>query len=131
MTEHDLLFELQCLTRSSARKRFRKDIFAAWNHTCAYCGKQDPQTLDHVVPKSKGGTTTRANLIPSCGCCNLKKSNIEWCEWYRTQLFWEHERELKILEWVNRNHNESDSAKKYEELCLVPLLPPQEKNEAA
>jgi hypothetical protein len=46
-------------------------------------------------------------------------------------LFWEHKRELKILEWVNRDHNESDSAKKYEALCSVPLLPPQEEDEAA
>lgn len=124
MTELDLLFELQCLSRSTARKRFRKDIFAAWEHTCAYCDKADPRTLDHVVPKSKGGMTVRSNLIPSCGDCNLSKSNERWDLWYRSQSFWTHEKELRILEWVNRKHHESESAKHYEELCKQPLLLP-------
>lgn len=121
MTEHDLLFELQCLSRSKARKQFRRDIFAAWG-CCAYCNKIDPRTLDHVVPKSRGGLTVRANLIPSCGDCNLSKSNESWDIWYRSQKFWSLENELKILEWVNHDHAASQSAKYYEELCQQPLL---------
>ena len=124
MTEHDLLFELQCLSRSTARKRFRKDIFSAWGHKCAYCEKPDPRTLDHVIPKSKGGLTVRANLIPSCGDCNLSKSNESWDIWYRSQTFWTQEKELNILEWVNRDHAETDSAREYETLCKEPLLLP-------
>jgi len=124
VTERDLLFELQCLSRSTARKRFRKDIFAAWESRCAYCEKPDPRTLDHVVPKSKGGMTVRSNLIPSCGDCNLSKSNERWDIWYRSQTFWTQDKELKILEWVNRDHNESESAKEYETLCKEPLLLP-------
>jgi len=124
VTEHDLLFELQCLSRSTARKRFRKDIFSAWGHKCAYCEKPDPRTLDHVIPKSKGGLTVRANLIPSCGDCNLSKSNESWDIWYRSQTFWTQEKELNILEWVNRDHAETDSAREYETLCKEPLLLP-------
>lgn len=131
MTERDLLFELQCLSRSTARKRFRKDIFSAWDNKCAYCEKPEPKTLDHVVPKSKGGMTVRANLIPSCGDCNLSKSNETWCTWYRSQSFWTHSKELKILEWVNLDHTESSSAKHYEELCKQPLILPLAQSDVA
>jgi len=124
VTERDLLFELQCLSRSTARKRFRKDIFTAWDHKCAYCEKPDPRTLDHVIPKSRGGLTVRANLIPSCGDCNLSKSNEAWDVWYRSQTFWTQDKELNILEWVNRDHAETESAREYETLCKEPLLLP-------
>lgn len=68
--------------------------------------------------------TVRANLIPSCGDCNLAKSNERWDVWYRSQTFWTQDKELQILEWVNRDHNESDSAKEYETLCKEPLMLP-------
>jgi len=87
-------------------------------------------TLDHVVPKSKGGMTVRSNLIPSCGDCNLAKSNTEWLLFYRSQNFWTQDKELKILEWVNRDHNESKSAQEYETLCREPLLPPSSEEAA-
>jgi hypothetical protein len=121
--EQDYVFELKCLQRSTARKRFRKDIFDAWQ-TCAYCNRDNPTTLDHVVPKAKGGTTARSNLVASCACCNLSKSDLLWFSWFRTQEFWTPEREQKILEWVNDSHEAVASAQEYTELCRVPLLEP-------
>jgi len=100
--ERDLLFDLSCLQKRFARKRFRKQILEEWG-SCAYCGRSKPTTLDHVVPKAKGGTTTKSNLIAACGACNLEKSSQSWFEWFRAQEFWTQEREDRILRWVNQS----------------------------
>lgn len=52
-----------------------------WNETgrrCCYCSlsiDRSEQTLDHVWPKSKGGTMANHNLIPACKMCNVKRGN--------------------------------------------------------
>ena len=112
VSERDLLYDLSCLQKRFAKKRFRKQIFEDWG-CCAYCGKKDPTTLDHVVPKAKGGSTHRRNLIAACGDCNILKSSEDWCIWYRSQTFWTKEREDRILRWVNQPDNDP--------LFLVPL----------
>jgi len=101
VSEKDLLFDLTCLQKRFARKRFRKQILEDWGG-CAYCGRSKPTTLDHVVPKAKGGATIKQNLIAACGACNLEKSSQSWFEWYRAQDFWTQEREDRILSWVNQ-----------------------------
>ncbi len=121
MVEGDLLFELHCLQRSTARKRFRKDIFEAWGHRCAYCHREKANTLDHVVPKSRGGTTARSNLVVSCACCNLSKSDLNWFPWFRSQDFWCPDRESKLLKWVNQSHDNVESSREYLALCTTPL----------
>lgn len=100
-SELDFLFNLQCLQKKSARKRFRRSILDAWPE-CGYCGRPKPSTLDHIVPRSRGGETVRRNLIGACGACNLEKSDLPWFEWYRGQMYWTPEREDKILGWVNQ-----------------------------
>jgi len=99
--ENDLVFNLQCLQKRSARKRFRRSILDEWPE-CAYCGRPHPTTLDHVVPRARGGSQDRKNLIGACGACNLEKSDIDWFVWYRGQVFWTSEREDKILSWLNQ-----------------------------
>ena len=100
-SELDLVFNLQCLQKRSARKRFRRSILDEWPE-CAYCGRKHPTTLDHVVPRAKGGNQDRKNLIGACGACNLEKSDLPWFEWYRGQIFWTPEREDRILSWINQ-----------------------------
>ena len=100
-SELDLVFNLQCLQKRSARKRFRRSILDEWPE-CAYCGRKHPTTLDHVVPRAKGGNQDRKNLIGACGACNLEKSDMPWFEWYRGQIFWTPEREDRILSWINQ-----------------------------
>jgi 5-methylcytosine-specific restriction endonuclease McrA len=46
--------------------------------TCQYCGVKRPRAelnLDHVVPRSQGGTTSWENVVCSCVPCNLRKAN--------------------------------------------------------
>lgn len=101
VSENDLLFNLSCLQKRSARKRFRRSILDEWPE-CAFCGRPHPTTLDHVIPRAKGGKTIRHNLIGACGACNLEKSDQPWFIWYRSQIFWTKEREDRILCWINQ-----------------------------
>jgi hypothetical protein len=107
VSERDLLFDLACLQKRSARKRFRRQILDDWG-CCAYCGREKPSTLDHVVPKARGGKTVRDNLIAACADCNLVKSDNNWFTWFRTQSCWTPEREEKIFDWVNQSTSKQD-----------------------
>lgn len=53
-------------------------ILEKYKFKCAYCGRGTPEVelqLDHVIPKSKGGTEDINNLVPACAECNLGKSD--------------------------------------------------------
>ena len=51
-------------------------------NTCQYCGYKGPNlTIDHVIPKSKGGKDTWQNLVASCLDCNNCKDNRTPEEW--------------------------------------------------
>ncbi|NIA11907.1 MAG: HNH endonuclease [Nitrospiraceae bacterium] len=74
-----LVIRLPVLNRHWAREfPTRKAIFIRDNFTCAYCGKvlSDSEiTVDHVVPKSRGGSWTWGNLCTCCKKCNQKKGD--------------------------------------------------------
>ncbi len=56
----------------------RRTVLARDHYTCQYCGGQPGKsqlTVDHVVPRSRGGTTTWDNVVVACGPCNRKKGN--------------------------------------------------------
>jgi 5-methylcytosine-specific restriction protein A len=44
---------------------------------CSYCGTPGPSQTDHVVPLTRGGSSTLDNLVPACQACNLKKRNMK------------------------------------------------------
>lgn len=54
----------------------KKNILRRDNYTCQYCGDRNhPLTVDHIVPKSRGGKTSWANVVVACKPCNLKKGS--------------------------------------------------------
>lgn len=53
----------------------RKNIMKRDNFKCMYCGSTSELTIDHIVPKSKGGKTTWENLVTACNPCNNRKDN--------------------------------------------------------
>ena len=53
----------------------RSRIYKRDGNECVYCGSKKELTLDHVVPKSKGGGNEWTNLVTSCFKCNLKKGS--------------------------------------------------------
>lgn len=52
----------------------RKGVFERDDHRCVYCGGR-PQTLDHVVPRSRGGEHVWTNVVTACQRCNHKKAD--------------------------------------------------------
>ena len=57
---------------------FKKRVFDKYNGRCAYCGHEitiDNMTVDHKIPKSKGGSLALANCLPSCRRCNELKAD--------------------------------------------------------
>jgi len=53
----------------------RKRIYKRDNFECVYCGSKKNLTIDHVIPRSKGGQNTWDNLVTCCSGCNLRKGN--------------------------------------------------------
>jgi 5-methylcytosine-specific restriction endonuclease McrA len=52
----------------------REYLLAKWDRTCAYCGaKEVPLQVEHIHPKSRGGSNRVSNLTLACGPCNTKK----------------------------------------------------------
>ncbi len=55
-------------------KLTRREVFVRDRHTCQYCGGQTKDlTLDHVVPRHRGGGHTWENLVTACKACNHRK----------------------------------------------------------
>ena len=95
--------ETELIPRKEAKLRFRDQILLGWDHSCAYCrtpldGKK--ATLDHVIPKAKGGTTERRNLVACCLACNAIKQHADWLEWFRAQPFHSEAGEDAIRSWL-------------------------------
>jgi 5-methylcytosine-specific restriction endonuclease McrA len=62
--------------RSGHRKISRRALFARDGWRCVYCGEGNIRlTLDHVVPRSRGGDSVWENVVTSCAPCNLRKGN--------------------------------------------------------
>src|ERR1700759_4339914 len=57
------------------RKITRRAVFARDDWTCQYCGSRSNLTVDHVVPRSKGGSSSWDNIVASCAPCNRRKGN--------------------------------------------------------
>jgi len=68
-----LLNYIKCKIKSFKVNRSR--IYKRDNYECAYCGSKKQLTIDHIIPKSRGGKNTWNNLISSCLTCNLKKGD--------------------------------------------------------
>ena len=47
----------------------RNNVFRRDNFICQYCGKESDLSLDHLVPRSKGGKTNWRNLVTACKTC--------------------------------------------------------------
>ncbi len=57
------------------RKITRRAVFARDGWQCQYCGSRSNLTVDHVIPRSKGGGSTWENIVASCAPCNRRKGD--------------------------------------------------------
>jgi 5-methylcytosine-specific restriction endonuclease McrA len=54
----------------------KKNILIRDGYCCAYCGlKKKPLTIDHIIPRSRGGKTNYENCVASCRNCNVLKGS--------------------------------------------------------
>jgi 5-methylcytosine-specific restriction endonuclease McrA len=54
----------------------RRNILERDRHTCQYCNyRGDDLTLDHIIPRSRGGGESWENLAAACVRCNIRKGN--------------------------------------------------------
>lgn len=53
----------------------RDNVFLRDKYMCQYCSSKKELTLDHVMPRSRGGKTTFENIVTSCMPCNTGKAN--------------------------------------------------------
>lgn len=53
----------------------RREVLRRDHHSCQYCGSSKHLTLDHVIPRSKGGPHTWDNVVTACERCNSRKSD--------------------------------------------------------
>jgi len=54
----------------------RRSVLARDGHVCQYCGRHFPAhllSIDHIVPRSRGGETTWENVVCACLTCNMRK----------------------------------------------------------
>jgi 5-methylcytosine-specific restriction endonuclease McrA len=58
------------------RRITRKAVLARDGWICQYCGAEKPGlTVDHVIPRSRGGESVWENIVASCAACNRRKGN--------------------------------------------------------
>jgi 5-methylcytosine-specific restriction endonuclease McrA len=60
---------------SHKRKITRRAVFARDGWECQYCGARTSLTVDHVIPRSKGGSSTWDNIVTCCAPCNRRKGD--------------------------------------------------------
>ncbi|HMM48634.1 MAG TPA: HNH endonuclease [Miltoncostaeaceae bacterium] len=61
--------------RHEGRRTTRRAVFARDAFTCQYCGATHHLTIDHVIPRSRGGDSSWTNVVTSCAPCNRRKGN--------------------------------------------------------
>ena len=98
-TSDELLYNLEAVTGSEARRKWRQSIKEKWNYECAYCGSEENLTLDHITPRSKGGSERVTNILCACHSCNQSKGHKMWSDWFLSQDFFDKEKLSKIIEW--------------------------------
>lgn len=52
----------------------RRSVFVRDGHRCQYCGAQ-AENIDHIVPRSRGGTHSWENVVACCRRCNARKED--------------------------------------------------------
>ena len=97
----DLMFDLTCLSKQTAKRKFRRSIKYGWGGLCAYCRCNRATTVDHLKPKCKGGSSLRSNLVPACRSCNADKGSEDWLVWFQRQEFYNIVAQELIEEWIS------------------------------
>jgi len=91
---------LEDLCPKSKFRQWRQSIHKFTKKSCIYCGNTS-ESIDHILPRSKGGLNTTENCVPACLACNGDKSNNEAFVWYRGQKFYDPRRAMALQAWMD------------------------------
>ena len=80
----------------------RAYLLQKFDHKCAYCGKRDvPLEVEHIVPKSRGGSDRVSNLTIACHECNQAKDSQTAEEFGHPKIHAKAEKTLKATAFMN------------------------------
>ncbi|MFM8525122.1 MAG: HNH endonuclease [Cyanobacteriota bacterium] len=99
MHARDAVF-LEDLCPKLRDRRWRQSIHDYTKQRCIYCGNAS-ESIDHVMPRSRGGLSITENCVPACLACNGHKSDADAFDWYRRQRFYDPRRAMAIRAWVD------------------------------
>ncbi len=107
-------------------KLSRRSIFIRDNYTCQYCGRQTKDlTLDHVIPRHRGGASSWDNLVCCCRKCNSKKGG-KLIDQANMKLIHEPRRPryvpfISIVKYIEGKRNEiwSDYLPTFDDFCFA------------
>lgn len=80
-------------------RRWRQTLHSYTQKSCIYCGCPS-ESIDHVLPLSRGGLSITENCVPACLSCNGDKSDMEAFDWYRRQRFYDPRRAMALRAWI-------------------------------
>lgn len=60
------------------RRDKRMAIYRRDNYSCVYCNSTDNLSLDHIIPRIKGGSNSERNLITACVSCNSERQDRDF-----------------------------------------------------
>ena len=98
MHNRDAVF-LEDLCPKLRNRRWRKSLHEFTGNSCIYCGKTS-ESIDHVLPRSRGGLSITENCVPACLSCNGSKTDNDAFGWYRKQRFYDPRRSMAIRAWT-------------------------------
>jgi len=98
MHNRDAVF-LEDLCPKLRNRRWRQSLHDFTDNKCIYCGKSS-ESIDHVLPRSRGGLSITENCVPACLSCNGSKTDNDAFEWYRKQRFYDPRRSMAIRAWT-------------------------------
>jgi len=80
----------------------REYLLEKWGRKCAYCGKENvPLEIEHLIPKSRGGSDRVSNLTIACHECNQKKGNMTAEEFNHPEIQTQAKKPLKDAAMLN------------------------------
>tara|TARA_B100000609_G_scaffold45763_1_gene35149 strand:+ start:1044 stop:1445 length:402 start_codon:yes stop_codon:yes gene_type:complete len=107
-------------------RQWRQSIHKFTEKSCIYCGKPS-ESIDHILPRSKGGLSNTENCVPACLSCNGDKSNNEAFYWYRRQKFYDPRRAMAIRAWSEGDIKLAVRLLQWAKPSLKTLLKPKTK----
>ena len=108
-------------------RQWRQSIHKFTEKSCIYCGKPS-ESIDHILPRSKGGLSNTQNCVPACLSCNGDKSNNEAFYWYRKQKFYDPRRAMAIRAWSEGDIRLAVKLLQWAKPTLRPIISNQDKN---